>query len=563
MSTILGTAGPDALTSGTADDTLLGLGGSDTLIGGGGRDSLSGSDGEDLLNGGVGADTLSGGEGDDTFVIRQGDTSPTGPDIITDWSSEDRFSLSTGPGVYQETSAPDAGQTHANTLIAAGARFVAVQTPLGVIIYMDTAVNGGQAEDAVLLAGRTLDDISAINLGSADTLPPAPMGPPEPTNTPPTPTAPTTPTPPAPPTTPTTPNTPTAPTPTAPITPTLPPRTATSQISISGDMDAARLGDLAGFPVTSSSANNFQIWRGMQGATLISMPGGLTFDSRGSLTGGPITRMDFAINGLGGQMSVSFDGSQFMRWVNTNATQEAFATLFAGNDNITGGPNADVLRGFAGSDLMQGSGGDNRLFGGEGNDIIYGYAPQGVTFGEPGTNYLRGDEGDDVIIGGGLFDDINGNMGNDTAVGGRGDDWVVGGRDNDNLWGEAGNDLVYGNLGNDTCDGGDGNDIVRGGQGDDVVTAGAGADFVSGDLGSDTLSGGAGADIFNTFAETGLDRVLDFSIADGDRVQVAPGTTFTLAQVGADTVISMTGGGQMILVGVTASSLPTGWIFGA
>jgi Ca2+-binding RTX toxin-like protein len=104
---------------------------------------------------------------------------------------------------------------------------------------------------------------------------------------------------------------------------------------------------------------------------------------------------------------------------------------------------------------------------------------------------------------------------------------------------------------------------VRGGQDNDIVRGGAGADFISGDRGDDTMSGGAGADTFNTFAETGLDRVLDFSAAEGDRVQLAPGTTFSLAQSGADTVISMTGGGQMVLVGVQLSSLPQGWIFGS
>ena len=30
-----------------------------------------------------------------------------------------------------------------------------------------------------------------------------------------------------------------------------------------------------------------------------------------------------------------------------------------------------------------------------------------------------------------VFDDINGNQGNDTAHGNAGDDWVVGGKDND------------------------------------------------------------------------------------------------------------------------------------
>ncbi|MBL8771441.1 MAG: hypothetical protein JNK30_08675 [Phenylobacterium sp.] len=154
-------------------------------------------------------------------------------------------------------------------------------------------------------------------------------------------------------------------------------------------------------------------------------------------------------------------------------------------------------------------------------------------------------------------------MGNDTASGGADADWVVGGKDNDLLFGDAADDLVYGNLGNDTCVGGTGNDIVRGGQDGDLIFGGDGADYMSGDKGDDTVIGGAGADNFHTFGDAGLDRVLDFSLAEGDRVQLDPGTQYTVTQVGADTVIDMTGGGRMVLVGVQMSSLTPGWIFGA
>jgi phospholipase/lecithinase/hemolysin len=180
-----------------------------------------------------------------------------------------------------------------------------------------------------------------------------------------------------------------------------------------------------------------------------------------------------------------------------------------------------------------------------------------------GANYLRGDAGNDTIVGGAGFDDINGNVGDDRASGGPGDDWVVGGKDNDILAGDAGSDIVWGNLGDDTQDGGDGPDQVRGGQGDDSIVGGAGDDFVSGDRGSDTVAGGAGADLFHGSQDAGLDRVLDFRLADGDRVMLDPGTTYVLAQVGADTVIDMSGGNQMILVGVQLSTLLPGWIFGS
>jgi Ca2+-binding RTX toxin-like protein len=208
------------------------------------------------------------------------------------------------------------------------------------------------------------------------------------------------------------------------------------------------------------------------------------------------------------------------------------------------------------------SGGDDVLAGGLNGDTLDGGAGDDViTGGFKGANYLRGGDGADIVNGGSAFDDINGNQGNDTAHGNAGDDWVVGGKGDDVLFGDAGDDIVWGNLGNDTLDGGSGNDQVRGGQGDDVLNGGAGNDFLSGDRGNDTITGGSGADIFHGSQDAGIDRVLDFHLAEGDRVMLDPGTTYTVSQVGADTVIDMGGGNQMILVGVQMSSLTPGWIF--
>ena len=138
---------------------------------------------------------------------------------------------------------------------------------------------------------------------------------------------------------------------------------------------------------------------------------------------------------------------------------------------------------------------------------------------------------------------------------------MVGGQANDRLYGDAGDDVVYGNLGHDSQDGGDGRDWVRGGQGDDSLAGAAGDDWMSGDLGADTLSGGAGADIFHTWGAAGLDRVTDFSLAEGDRIQIDLGTVWTVSQSGADAVISMTGGGQMVLMGIQVAALTGDWIF--
>jgi len=333
----------------------------------------------------------------------------------------------------------------------------------------------------------------------------------------------------------------------------------------------------------------------------------LTYDAAGRLTGGLVTGWEawgpmYVYSELETPANAKFFSLQgfsvpavtLATWI-ADRSQLGFNSgpvLFAGDDSITGSPLDDYLVGHAGSDTisggagkdvldgghgdtledgsnhLRGDDGDDEIYGGAGSDDISGGAGDDRIHGTwyidgpgPGANLLRGDGGNDEIWGAVGFDDINGNQGNDTAHGGAGDDWVVGGKDDDLLFGDAGNDLVYGNLGNDTDDGGAGNDTVRGGQGDDVLYGGAGDDYISGDRGDDTETGGAGADHFHGFGDAGTDKVLDFSYAEGDRVVLDLGTRYATAQVGADTVINMAGGGQMILVGVQLSTLGSDWIF--
>lgn len=198
-----------------------------------------------------------------------------------------------------------------------------------------------------------------------------------------------------------------------------------------------------------------------------------------------------------------------------------------------------------------GTDGADSLIGGMANDTFAGGA---------GEDFIRGNEGADLLIGNGAFDDMHGNQGDDTLFGGDGGDWVVGGKDQDRLYGEDGGDVVLGNLGRDILDGGAGNDVVRGGQGDDVVYGGSGDDFVSGDRGDDIIFGGLGADRFHVFDGSGMDLAMDFNRADGDRVEVLPGATWTVAEVGGDVVVTVDGTGQLVLVGVSLSSLTGDWI---
>jgi len=298
------------------------------------------------------------------------------------------------------------------------------------------------------------------------------------------------------------------------------------------DFDNLVVGDLLLGDVTVATASQFTL---RDGAWLEEFTGQFTY-SNGSIAGGTVSSWT---ESLSGQMVFKITGASvavtdLATWAATNNNAAAKAAFLGGADSLVGSQAADRMFGFGGNDTISGGG---------------------------GSNYLRGDDGDDSIAGGANFDDINGNVGNDTAHGNDGDDWVVGGKDQDLLFGDAGFDIVYGNMGDDTVSGGAGADWVRGGQGNDTVSGGDGDDWLWGDRGDDTLSGGAGADIFHSFSGAGIDRVTDFSVAEGDKVQLDPGTTYAIKQVGSDTVIDLGGGDQVILVGVQASTLPGGAVF--
>ena len=527
---LIGLDGNDTLVGvGAGPFTLQGGAGDDQLFGGFGADSESGGDGRDTLEGGVGADTLSGGAGADVFRAAVGQSG----DTILDWSSEDRLIFANGElaPTYLEATAADASAatTLATSAIGSGqANFVVVQVGPDVLVYVDSkndnfpnSSGSSAADDFVRLVGRTLADIDIANFAtqstSSLTLPAAPAA-------------------------------------------TLP---AGATGDITGNMDTFQIGSFLGAAI-GASPTGLSLGASFGSLTLTGQ--GFTYDINEQLQSGAVDHILLSTDTFRVNLTThDLSAAPFGGWVQTNATTEAYSTILAGNDQMRGSSGADLIRGFGGADVIEGFGGNDTIFGGQGNDVIFATNRPTANFSLSGgqTTYLRGDEGDDYIVGAQGFDDINGNMGNDTVSTGAGDDYAVGGKDNDLLFGDAGADFVYGNLGNDTCNGGAGNDIVRGGQDNDVVFGDGGEDFVSGDKGDDTMTGGAGADIFHTFGDAGIDRVLDFSIVEGDRVQLDPGTQATVTQVGADTVITMVGGGQMILVGVQASTLPAGWIFGA
>lgn len=238
------------------------------------------------------------------------------------------------------------------------------------------------------------------------------------------------------------------------------------------------------------------------------------------------------------------------------------------HDNVSVGTiGADTLSGLEGTDTLQGGSGGDFLNGNQDNDILQGNQGADTLHGGQGDDIVRGGQDNDVVLGDVGDDMVFGDLGRDVVNGGEGNDILWGGQganpdtadSGDTLSGEAGNDFVNGNGGDDAIDGGVGEDTVHGGRGDDVIFGGDGDDMVFGDLGNDTLSGGAGADQFQMHGG-GHDVIIDFNLAQGDRVVLDAGASYTLSQQGADTVIDWSEG-QVVLSNVQASSLTGDWIF--
>lgn len=140
-------AGPDqafARFVGTEDgDTYLGTKRDDQIFGYGGNDTLAGGDGNDTIDGGSGNDTLAGERGDD--VVTGGD----GDDIIS--SSDGADAINGGDGVDQWLGRFGAAATslvfdEAKGTLSNGTTIVGIES---------IDLTFGAADDAALLSGRT------------------------------------------------------------------------------------------------------------------------------------------------------------------------------------------------------------------------------------------------------------------------------------------------------------------------------------------------------------------------------------------------------------------------
>jgi len=264
-------------------------------------------------------------------------------------------------------------------------------------------------------------------------------------------------------------------------------------------------------------------------------------------------------------------GSLFDDALTGDASDNALRGL-AGIDVLFGLAGRDVLNGGDGDDVLDGGAGADHLIGGAGIDTVsYADSPVGPTINLTTGVSTGGDAEGDVLSG---IEIIEGSRERGIHV--IGDDGVnilrsLGAINV--LEGMGGDDIATGADYFDEFFGGDGNDVLDGAAYNDQLMGDAGDDTIIGGTGNDDLYGGTGADrfVYRSLADATVptdanfrEKILDFSHAEGDIVDlgaidadgnpangdtaftIVAGTTYTGA--GAELLITPVGTGRSFLV---------------
>jgi Ca2+-binding RTX toxin-like protein len=269
------------------------------------------------------------------------------------------------------------------------------------------------------------------------------------------------------------------------------------------------------------------------------------------------------------------DGSTNPDWIIAGAGNDVVFGQ-SGRDYVNGDIGNDYIAGGAGGDLLQGGFGDDTVLGGDNDDILIGGAVDPLPYGFFESILVSYNGISDAAITPTIIDGQSGlltstSTGDDNLSGGDGNDILSGQDGSDTLRGDGGDDVIEGGEGADDIDGGSGSDtasyagsatsvtvnlLLGIGQGGDAegdtlngietlvgsdftdnlvgdfglntLDGGAGTDVLTGGLGLDFLFGGSEADRFdyNARAETpqgsaNRDRIVDFSHADGDKIDLS------------------------------------------
>jgi Ca2+-binding RTX toxin-like protein len=251
----------------------------------------------------------------------------------------------------------------------------------------------------------------------------------------------------------------------------------------------------------------------------------------------------------------------------------------AGNDALDGGTGADQILGEAGDDRIAYDAADTVVDGGVGIDTLV--LKSGATVNLTDTNtqvvgsaahvagfenidasgataavVLTGSADANTLIGGAYADTLYGGAGNDVLDGGAGSDKVRGEAGDDRIVYDAADSIIDGGAGRDTlvlkigatvdlstftsnqvtsgsayvagfedldASAASGAVTVTGSQFANTLIGSAYADKLAGGAGSDVLTGGGGGDlfVFGAYAAGDIDKITDFSTAQGDHIDLS------------------------------------------
>ncbi len=536
-----GGAGDDTIVGGAGLDTLLGDDGSDDLSGGAGVDNLDGGDGDDVLDGGGSADTLTGGRGDDEI-----DGGASANDLAVFSGDLAEYSITTNNGVTTVTHLNN-GQDGTDTLVNVEFLQFADQTvdvngtPTGGIngTAGDDVLNGTAGDDVINgLAGD--DDLTG--LGGNDTL-----------------------------------------------------NGGDGFDLLIGNAGNDTLNGDAGTDILDGGAGNDELNGGDDNDDLEGGDGDDTLDGGAgtadiAIFSGDLAEYEIVTDANGVTTVTHLNGGADGVDTLTNVELLEFADQTintppfdpgtgpingtAGDDNLVGTGQADIINGLAGDDTIVGDNGDDTITGGAGNDTIDGengtgdiavfsgaladYTVVTDASGVTTVTHLNGGaDGVDTLTNVELlqFSDqtintppfdpgtgpINGTAGDDILAGTAGDDEINGLGGDDDITGGAGNDTINAGDGFDLVEGGDGDDIINGEGGPDILIGDAGNDQLNGGDGDDDLEGGAGNDTLDGGAGTADIAIFSGDLADYEIVTDANGvTTVTHLNGGTDGVDTLT-----------------------
>ena len=312
------------------------------------------------------------------------------------------------------------------------------------------------------------------------------------------------------------------------------------------------------------------------------------------------------IGGIGADQINGGTGRDIVLGDNGNATFDdtGVLTLIQTSDAAVPGNYDDIIKGFAGDNVIFGGNGNDQITTLGGNDVIAG--DNGIaTFdstagasvirdiistdtGIGGNDTINAGDGNNIVIAGYGNDLVNTGVGNDIAVGDSGHGVFnalgiltyitsispdIGGDDVINV--SDGTNVVIGGIGNDLINGGTGRDIVLGDNGNatfdntgvltliqtsDAAVPGNYDDIINGFAGDNVVFGGNGNDQVNTLGGNdviaGDNAVLNFDSTNG--VSVLRNFISTDTAIGGDDLINAGGGNNMVFGGVGSDNITTG-----